>query len=65
MVASVRMVGAEEADPDPNVESLEDHPNADLPIDADTKAALLKYGAAFESVVSAARDWEKSQPVTP
>ena len=26
------------------------------------KAALLKYGAAFESVVDAARDWEAKNP---
>ncbi len=31
-------------------------------IDDGTKAALLKYGAAFEAVVNAARDWEKSHP---
>ena len=26
------------------------------------KAALLKYGAVFESVVDAARDWETKNP---
>ena len=31
-------------------------------IDADTKATLLKYGAAFEATVAAARDWEQAQP---
>jgi hypothetical protein len=28
-------------------------------IDAETKAALLQYGAAFEAVVDAAREWER------
>jgi len=28
-------------------------------IDADTKAALLQYGAAFETAVDAARAWER------
>lgn len=32
-------------------------------IDPDTKAALLKYGAAFEAVVDAARNWEKTHPI--
>jgi hypothetical protein len=31
-------------------------------MDPATKAALLKYGAAFESVVDAARDWEAKNP---
>ena len=30
-------------------------------IDADTKAALLQYGAAFEAVVDAAREWERTR----
>jgi hypothetical protein len=32
-----------------------------LEIDAGTKAALLQYGAAFESVVDAAREWERTR----
>ena len=32
-----------------------------LEIDADTRAALLQYGAAFESVVDAAREWEQTR----
>lgn len=31
-------------------------------MDPTTKAALLKYGAAFESMVDAARDWETKNP---
>ena len=31
-------------------------------MDPAIKAALLKYGAAFESVVDAARDWEAKNP---
>jgi hypothetical protein len=31
-------------------------------MDPATKAALLKYGTAFESVVDAARDWEAKNP---
>jgi hypothetical protein len=31
-------------------------------MDPATKAALLKYGAAFESMVDAARDWETKNP---
>ena len=31
-------------------------------IDPGIKATLLKYGAAFESLVDAARDWEKRNP---
>lgn len=34
-------------------------------IDDATKEALLKYGAAFEAVVDAARDWEKAQAGKP
>jgi hypothetical protein len=32
-----------------------------LEIDAETKAALLQYGAAFEAVVDAAREWERTR----
>jgi hypothetical protein len=31
-------------------------------IDPAMKAALLTYGAAFESLVDAARDWEQKNP---
>ena len=31
-------------------------------MDPAVKAALLKYGAAFESTVDAARDWEARNP---
>jgi hypothetical protein len=31
-------------------------------MDPAIKAALLKYGTAFESVVDAARDWEAKNP---
>jgi hypothetical protein len=32
-----------------------------LEIDAETKTALLQYGAAFEAVVDAAREWERTR----
>ena len=31
-------------------------------LDPDVKAALLTYGAAFESVIDAAREWEAKNP---
>jgi hypothetical protein len=31
-------------------------------MDPSIKAALLKYGAAFESMVVAAREWEAKNP---
>jgi DNA-binding HxlR family transcriptional regulator len=31
-------------------------------IDPAVKAALLKYGTAFESVLDAAREWEAKNP---
>jgi hypothetical protein len=32
-----------------------------LDLEADTRAALLQYGAAFEAVVDAAREWEQTR----